>query len=255
VAVSDTHAYVSDSYSGGLQVIDITDPANPQTVGSVDTPGSAVGVSIQGNYAYLADGDIGVQVIDITNPTSPQIVGGMHTPGLARGVAVSGMHAYIADDNSGLVVIDIANPASPQMTGSMYTPGSARGVAVSGAHAYVADYWSGLMILPAQCDEPSGVREYNGVVSAMLLRAYPNPATWQTLIRLEIPNSGPVQASVFDMAGRRIRELFAGILSAGLHDLPWDGRDYDGRAVSAGVYLVRVATTEGTGTTQVVLLK
>ena len=78
-------------------MIDITNPASPQIVGSVDTPGYAYGVAVSGTYAYVADCDSGLQVIDITNPASPQIVGSVDTPGSAYGVAVSGTHAYVAD--------------------------------------------------------------------------------------------------------------------------------------------------------------
>jgi hypothetical protein len=40
-----------------LQVIDVSDPANPQRVGGYDTSGSARGVAVSGNYAYVADGE------------------------------------------------------------------------------------------------------------------------------------------------------------------------------------------------------
>jgi hypothetical protein len=47
VAISGTHALVSDMHSG-LQVIDITYPGSPQIVGSVDTPGYAKGGAASG---------------------------------------------------------------------------------------------------------------------------------------------------------------------------------------------------------------
>jgi len=50
VAVSGNHAYVADRESG-LQVIDVTNPASPQIVGSVSMPGSAWGVAVSGSYA------------------------------------------------------------------------------------------------------------------------------------------------------------------------------------------------------------
>jgi len=133
VAVSGTHAYVAAG-DYGLQVIDITNPANPQIVGSVHTPGLAGGVAVSGSYAYVAD-RYSLQVIDITNPAIPQIVGSAGTPGQAGGVTVSGTHAYVTANDYGLQVIDITNPASPQIVGSVDTPGHASGVAVSGTHA------------------------------------------------------------------------------------------------------------------------
>ena len=63
MAVSGNYAYVAESSLyrqrcglGGLQVIDVSNPANPQRVGGYDTSGSAQGVAVSGNYAYVADG-------------------------------------------------------------------------------------------------------------------------------------------------------------------------------------------------------
>ena len=95
VYVSAEYAYVADSDSG-LQIIDISDPANPFIVGTCDTPGSALGVYVAGDYAYVADGYSGLQVIDITNPTSPSIVGSCDTVGSGAGVCVAGNYAYVA---------------------------------------------------------------------------------------------------------------------------------------------------------------
>ena len=64
---------------GGLQVIDISTPTAPVIVGSVDTPGYAVGVSVANGYAYVAAGRSGLQVIDISTPTAPVIVGSVDT--------------------------------------------------------------------------------------------------------------------------------------------------------------------------------
>ena len=48
----------------GIQVIDITNPENPQRVGSRVTPDYAQGVYVAGNYAYVADGYSGLVVIE-----------------------------------------------------------------------------------------------------------------------------------------------------------------------------------------------
>ena len=46
--------------TAGLQVIDVSNPANPLRVGGYDTSGYAWGVAVVGNYAYVADGDAGL---------------------------------------------------------------------------------------------------------------------------------------------------------------------------------------------------
>src|SRR5262245_59486610 len=99
---------------GGLAIIDVTSPANPQRVGGYDTSGSAMGVAGSGNYAYVGDGTNGLEVIDVSSPANPQRVGGYDTSGSAQGVAVSGNYAYVAEGacwlgcSGGLDVIDVS---------------------------------------------------------------------------------------------------------------------------------------------------
>jgi hypothetical protein len=66
VAVQGDYAYVA-AEMGGLIIIDIRDPANPQRVGGYATSSYANGVALAGNYAYVADDWAGLQVIDIIN--------------------------------------------------------------------------------------------------------------------------------------------------------------------------------------------
>jgi len=42
-------------------------------VGSVDTPGAALGVAVAGTHAYVADGGSGLQVVDISNCPSRKL--------------------------------------------------------------------------------------------------------------------------------------------------------------------------------------
>jgi flagellar hook assembly protein FlgD len=61
------------------------------------------------------------------------------------------------------------------------------------------------------------------------------------ILAFELPAERPVEASVFDLAGRRVRALEPGrLFPAGTHRLTWDGRDEAGTPVAPGVYLVRV---------------
>ena len=52
---------------------------NPGTPVYEDTDGSAHGVTISGNYAYVADGYSGLAIIDISNPTKPRTPHYRHT--------------------------------------------------------------------------------------------------------------------------------------------------------------------------------
>ena len=125
----------------------VISPANPEIIGSVDTPGEAYGVSVSGSYVYVADYKSGLQVIDISNPSSPTITSSVDTPGEAYSVYVSGSYVYVADGRSGLQVIDISTTSNPEIIGSVYTPNSAGTVHISDSYAYVNDGSSGLQVI------------------------------------------------------------------------------------------------------------
>jgi glucose/arabinose dehydrogenase len=70
----------------------------------------------------------------------------------------------------------------------------------------------------------------------------PNPFAGATQVRFALGAAAEVRLGVFDLAGRRIATLADGRLAAGSHVATWSGRDFDGRSVAPGVYLVRLET-------------
>jgi hypothetical protein len=75
----------------------------------------------------------------------------------------------------------------------------------------------------------------------------PNPARAVTEITFETPTPGaPLDVSVLDIAGRRVRTLENGEAPTGLRKLAWDLRDNQGRRVPNGLYFVKL--TQGTRT-------
>ena len=56
-------------------------------------------------------------------------------------------------------------------------------------------------------------------------------------MRFALPERCPVQLTVFDVAGRRIRTLLAEQREAGPHSICWDGCDARGRPQPSGTYL------------------
>ncbi len=143
VSVSGTDAFIASGDS--LQIIDISDPANPAYESAIVTAGTARDVFVSGNYAYVADTDSGLQVIDVSDPSNPDLVGNyLHDPAdSAWGVFVSGNTAYVAYGNAGLVLVDITTLSSPSLIGGYDTPGFAMDVYADANYAYVADYWNG----------------------------------------------------------------------------------------------------------------
>ena len=71
--------------------------------------------------------------------------------------------------------------------------------------------------------------------------SYPNPFNPAVVIPLDLAtDAAQMSLTVYDVLGRRVRQLWQGPLGAGSHRFAWDGRDEAGKAVAAGVYLYRV---------------
>ncbi len=139
----DNSLYLADTLYGIRRV----NPWHDDTITSCRITGAPNNVFLQGNYAYVADGDSGLRIIDIHNPDSMYEAGFCYLPGYAKDVYVNGQYAYVSASDAGLVIVDISDPTDPVVTGSYDTPGTAEGVFVSGNYAYIADGDSGLRII------------------------------------------------------------------------------------------------------------
>jgi len=87
-----------------------------------------------------------------------------------------------------------------------------------------------------------------------IFAAMPNPFAGATRIRFALAAPGPVDVRVFDVRGRLVRTLEAGVLAAGTYERPWNARDDDGRPLGPGVYLLRVRIPARTRVQRLVVL-
>lgn len=76
---------------------------------------------------------------------------------------------------------------------------------------------------------------------------YPNPFNPSTRLGFDLPEAGTVQLTVFDVLGRKIRDLAAEHYEPGSYSVVWDGTSEDSMPVSSGVYIARLTVTGNTG--------
>jgi DNA-binding beta-propeller fold protein YncE len=69
---------------------------------------------------------------------------------------------------------------------------------------------------------------------------WPNPARDAASVTVALTRGGTVGVDAFDVGGRCVRHVLARELPAGRSVVQWDLRDGSGRALPAGVYLLRV---------------
>lgn len=74
----------------------------------------------------------------------------------------------------------------------------------------------------------------------MLAPPMPNPSINQTILRFSLPRESEASLSLFDLLGRRIKQWHWSKLSAGPHQVWWDGKTDAGRIASPGVLFYRL---------------
>jgi hypothetical protein len=66
-------------------------------------------------------------------------------------------------------------------------------------------------------------------------------------VRFGVAKAGKVQVTIYDVSGRKVRELANRVFPAGEHSLQWDGTDDAGQKVARGVYFVRSSVQKDAG--------
>jgi hypothetical protein len=87
--------------------------------------------------------------------------------------------------------------------------------------------------------------------------AFPSPGRGSTTVQLHLAGAsgdGAVdgEASIYDLAGRRVRMIHHGPVARGLTSVVWDGRDDRGQELRGGVYLLRFTAGGREASTRIV---
>ncbi len=151
LATSGTYAYIAAG-SAGFKIFDITTPASPNLVASIDSLAYCESVVISQPYAYIAANTTSNYqgrsfIFDISTPSAPVYkstimgYGGYH-----QYMNVRSGYAFICDYNAGLQVVNVSvatNPTNVTTVASGYRTGS---IVFDGNYGYVAVGDSGLYV-------------------------------------------------------------------------------------------------------------
>jgi len=269
-------AFFGDQNYWGLDVWDLTDPAHPQRLAEVPTDRQYRWLLADGDRLYLGTRTFELEIHDITDPTSPTLLSrtevdhGVSIADLRDGMlAVSywytmrmidvsdptvpvvypiqdtagrGEIAFMGDDVCmagpiGVTLMDVTDPAAVMQRAFIPLDDAATYALVANEEAFFVggaeNLWSGYPACGVGVAVPEQLPEVG-----LRLTASPNPFNPKVWLSLELPVTGEAEVSVYDLAGRRVADLHHGPAETRLY-LTWDGCDHSGRAMPAGVYLVR----------------
>jgi len=150
LALSGSNLFVGTS-DGRLVVVDVSNPAAPNQIGSVSITGLPNRMNVSGTLLFVADGAQGLLIFDVSQPNSPALLSQFLLSAPIWDVAPSGTTVLLAADALGLVLADVSNPAQVNQLSqtalppfnpfpSLNTTGSltlGASVAVQGGLAYV----------------------------------------------------------------------------------------------------------------------
>ncbi len=147
IVIQDGNAFTTSKW--GLEIFALS-PA-PVRIGEIATPGDAQAIAIEGDTAFIADGEAGVQVVDIKNVASPSIVKTLVNVQDARDVHLANEELFAVDAGRGLLVFnqnDIVNINNPHPRNTFRTAGTPFKVTTTEeGTVYLSDNAQGIYIL------------------------------------------------------------------------------------------------------------
>jgi len=114
---------------------------------------------------------------------------------------------------------------------------------------------NGVFFLESQFITETNVQTSVFPSESIVMTAAPNPFNAYTTLSFSLPFETAASLTVYDITGRKVRELFSGNLSAGRHTIVWNGLDENGLTVSSGVYLACLHAEDSTVMRSMTLLK
>jgi flagellar hook capping protein FlgD len=183
-------------------------------------------VTNSGTTAYVIDG--------VLNPTLDLVRGETHV----FNVTATGHPFYI-------------KTAHVTGSGSQYTSGVTGQGVTNGALTFVIPldapstlyYQCGVHLAMSNTINITGASDVpnGGIPSVVWLGpATPNPAQEGTEFRINLQREASVEFALYDLRGRKVRELARGDLPAGENLVRWDGRDRNGARAPSGLYFYRL---------------
>lgn len=112
-----------------------------------------------------------------------------------------------------------------------------------------------LMIPQMKADIVLFIQYGNQPTRYALFQNFPNPFNTTTTLHYDIPETGHVRITIFDILGREVIQLVNSEQHYGYKRIDWDGKDINGRLVAPGVYFYQAEMGPLTETKKMILLK
>lgn len=132
------------SSKNGLEIINFTNPYNPELIGSFYVSGTFQNVIVKDSIAYCSIYERGLVLLDITDLTEPVEISTYDTEGYTVDCDVENSICVIADRFGGIKIFDVQDPYNIILLAQFFDHGFASKIKIQGEVAFVADRIGGL---------------------------------------------------------------------------------------------------------------
>ncbi len=249
--VDGTTGYGPNIYGGGVDILDLSDPASPQRISTFGYPGSGahnVCGTTDGRYVFVGDeiGSAGnwTRVFDVSDPLDAEFVTEIivDNQAVVHNCYVTGDLLHIGHYTEGYRVFDVSDPTAP-IEVALYDTFQGSGYGYNGVWSIypyfpsgrvaVSDRQGGLFVI--ELDANITDAEPPVPTSALEITAGPNPASGAVQIRAALDAPGPARLSLLDARGREVAVLHEGEASGAIT------ATLDATALAPGLYVVRLS--------------
>jgi hypothetical protein len=160
------------------------------------------------------------------------------------------------DDTLATAAVPVGDFAVAEGSGYAY-PGLGSIVNIQGCWRYYYQHIleprdSADIVILVPC--PTGVEATDRLATRVDQNA-PNPFTSGTTIKFSVPTETRVRVAVYDVTGRRVKDLADQVMTPGEYTVSWDGKDSRNEDVGPGIYFYEFTTPKGSIQKKMVLLK
>ena len=101
----------------------------------------------------------------------------------------------------------------------------------------------------------TAIEDESPVLADQLFQNYPNPFNPVTTIRYAVASQSPVELTIYNVRGQKVRRLVSESKSPGRYTVNWDGTSDQGTRVASGVYFYRIQIGTFSAVKKMVVLK
>jgi hypothetical protein len=275
VTLAGDYCYVSDTDWGGVRIIDVANPAEPEQIAFLRVQGGSSDIETSGDAVYQIYPGSGVRVVDVSDRRNP-VLRSLYQVAGAEAMALDRGYLHVSSRDGMNYILDVSDPLRPVEARRWGLAHDwVNDISISGTLAWMSVHQKGIMVVDitdpldpyiiSSLDtraSPSGVAGADSIVyvgnisnlsvyklgypsavaasptlpsSFLMLAAFPNPFNSSTTISYTLPKAGWTVVDVMDIQGRLVERLSGGWKAAGRYREVWGGS-----GVSASSYYLNL---------------